>query len=126
MRDAVFFRLGVLPTDDLESDLDFVRETYSLLETSKSPWEPFFHKWFGGAARDATPEDFEEEWMTKISTLTPDRPERLGHTYFKNQATCDLLYDEIEEIWDAIDADDNWTPFERKLAEIETVRESYQ
>jgi len=126
LRDAVFSRLGILPTDELELDVDFVRETYSLLETSHTPWEPFFHKWFGGAARAASPEGFETAWAARCLQFSPARPERLEAAYFNGEATCDLLYDEIEEIWDAIDVDDNWTPFEQKLAQIETVRQAYQ
>jgi len=126
LRDAVFARLGILQTDNLESDVDFVRETYSLLETSKTPWEPFFHKWFGGAARSAMAEDFETDWAAKFLTFTPDRPERLKVAYFEGHPPCDLLYDEIEEIWDAIDVDDNWAPFEEKLVQIEAVRQAYQ
>ena len=126
LRDAVFSRLGIRPTENLEGDVDFVRETYSLLETSKTPWEPFFYKWFGGAARDAKPEEFEEQWVGKLRQFAPERPERLKHPYFERGAPCDLLYDEIEEIWDAIDTDDNWEPFTRKLAEIEFARKSYQ
>ena len=103
-----------------------MRETYSLLEISKTPWEPFFYKWFGGATRDATPEEFEEQWAGKLRQFTPERPERLKHPYFERGAPCDLLYDEIEEIWDAIDTDDNWEPFTRKLVAIELARKSYQ
>jgi len=125
LRDAVFARLGISPSGDLEADVDFVRQTYSLLETTKAPWEPFFHKWFGGVARGAKPEDGQEHWAAAFHEFAPDRPERLSAPYFTGQATCDLLYDEIEEIWDRIDQEDDWAPFENKLAEIEQVRLAY-
>ena len=122
LRDAVFRRLGILPSEDVEADIGFVRDTFSMLETSKAPWEPFFYKWFGGKARDAVPAEGEADWAAAFARYEPDRPERIKGDYFERGAECDLLYDEIEEIWDAIDQSDNWQPFEQKLADIEVVR----
>jgi uncharacterized protein YdiU (UPF0061 family) len=125
LRDAVFARLGIAATDDLDADIDFVRETYALLETTQLAWEPFFYKWFGGAARDAEPGEGEAGWAEALARYQPVRPERLDHAYFQDGPVCDLLYDEIEEIWDAIDQSDDWSVFERKLAQIEAVRVAY-
>ena len=121
LRDAVFSRLGICATDDLESDIEFVRDTFSLLETSKAPWEPFFYKWFGGNARWAIPDSGEKDWAIAFAKYDPDRPERLEAAYFQQGEPCDLLYDEIEVIWDAIDREDDWTAFEEKIAEINNV-----
>jgi len=122
LRDAVFARLGVCATDDLEADLDFVRETFSLLETSKAAWEPFFYKWFGGSTRGAVPTDEEANWADKLARYDAYRSERTSHDYFTGEGPCDLLYEEIETIWDAIDRNDDWQPFQKKLEQIERAR----
>ncbi len=113
LRDAVFARLGILPSGDADRDLDFVRDTYSMLERTKTPWEPFFFQCFGGKGRS---EDV--EWNVAFEGYEPDKPNRLDGI----ETPCDLLYEEIESIWAAISERDDWTLFEQKLSEIETLR----
>ena len=36
-----------------------------------------------------------------------------------------MLIDEVEAIWSAIDAADDWTPFKAKLERIEETRRAY-
>lgn len=110
---AIFARLGILPSNDPARDLDFVRATFSMLERTKVPWEPFFFACFGGksCSEDA-------DWNALLSSYAPDRPERLADI----ETPCDLLYEEIESIWAAIDERDDWEPFEIKLSEIDTFR----
>jgi len=118
LRAAVFARLGVHPGEDATADVDFVRETYSMLERTRQPWEPFFHRWFGGRASGAVPEEGMRDWTLRLEAYEPDRPERrdaIGEP-------CDLLYDEIEAIWAAIDERDDWGPLEEKLTRIEATR----
>ncbi len=125
LRDAVFARLGICASNDLEADIGFVRDTYSLLEKSQTPWEPFFYKWFGGAARDVKPEQHEADWAAAFHKFEPHRPERLEREYFLSGQPCDLLYDEIETIWAAIDEKDDWGAFEAKLDQIEICCQAY-
>lgn len=113
---AMFARLGIMRGADPAADLAFVRETFSVLERTGQPWEPFFHRWFGG--RNAVPLEGEGDWAALFRAYTPDRPERLDGF----EAPCDLLYEEIEAIWAAIDERDDWQPFHDKLDHIETVR----
>ena len=118
LRIALFTRLGILPGDDPTADLDFVRETYSMLERTKQAWEPFFHRWFGGRASDADAAEGEIDWALRLRRYEPDRPGRLSVF----DGPCDLLYEEIEAIWAAIDERDDWQPLHDKLTQIETRR----
>lgn len=118
LREALFARLGVLPGQDAAADLDFVRTTYSVLERTKQPWEPFFHRWFGGRASGAEVAEGEGDWAAQLRAYEPDRPERLRDV----SAPCDMLYEEIEDIWAAIDEGDDWQPFNAKLSQIESLR----
>ena len=116
--EALFARLGITPGEDAQADLEFVRATFSVLERTKHPFEPFFHRWFGGRARDTEPLDGEAEWAARLRDYTPDRPERLSAF----TQPCDLLYDEIEAIWAAIDERDDWQPLVEKLDQIDLLR----
>ena len=52
----------------------------------------------------------------------PDRPERLEHPVFAGPEPQEMLIDEVEAIWAAIDGDDDWSPLHEKLARLEATR----
>jgi hypothetical protein len=54
----------------------------------------------------------------------PIAPQRLALPYYQRGEPCSLLYDEIEAIWAAIDAHDDWSVFEAKLAAIDALRDA--
>ena len=60
-----------------------------------------------------------------LKAYEPDRPERLEAAYFGRPDPEELLYDEIEALWAAIAAEDDWGPFEAKLAAIAAARAAY-
>jgi hypothetical protein len=47
------------------------------------------------------------------------------HDYFRRQAPCTMLIDEVEAIWAPIAADDDWSRFDAKLADIAVMRDAY-
>lgn len=47
------------------------------------------------------------------------------HPYFAGSTACSLLIDELEDLWSPIATEDDWAPFERKLAEIRSFRGIY-
>jgi hypothetical protein len=53
---------------------------------------------------------------------TPQAPERLAHAWFARERPFDLLIEEVEAIWAAIDQADDWSRFEAALAAIEAMR----
>jgi len=95
-------------------------------------WEPFFFDWFGGPASEARALAgsraalYRSEAFVDLRRLLadyePDRPERLHAPYFTAPEPEELIYDEIEAIWSAIDRDDDWTPFNGKLARLDQAR----
>ena len=56
-----------------------------------------------------------------MAAYEPDRAERLTSPYFARAEPEELLYDEIEVIWAAIDQRDDWSAFEAK---VRTIREA--
>ncbi|MDP3746291.1 MAG: YdiU family protein [Phenylobacterium sp.] len=96
-------------------------------------WEPFFFDWFGGGEARALAglrgdiyvgEGF-TDFRDLLKAYEPDWPERLDAAYFARPEPEELLYDEIEAIWAAIDERDDWAPFQAKLAAIEAARQAY-
>ncbi|MDB5460522.1 MAG: hypothetical protein JWO72_2263 [Caulobacteraceae bacterium] len=97
-------------------------------------WEPFFFDWFGGTASQARalsgPRAALYEgpafsaFRTKLAEHQAARPERLEHAYFAGSEPEELLYPEIETIWDQIAQHDDWSVFEAKVARIGVAREA--
>ena len=124
LRRAVLGRLGI-GTAALEDDLALVRSAFTLLETTGQAWEPFFLRWFGGRLRDGTPAPEEAAWAAMLAERTPARPERLHHPYFAREAPVDLLIEEVEALWEAIDERDDWRPLAERLTAIEAARQAH-
>jgi hypothetical protein len=69
-------------------------------------------------------EDF-ADFRRLLAQAQPERPERLQAAYFARSEPEELLYEEIEAIWASIDAGDDWSAFNAKLAAIEVARNAY-
>ncbi|MRG95476.1 protein adenylyltransferase SelO family protein [Polyangium spumosum] len=133
-RSAAFLsRMGLSPSDpDIDASLTEAIELF--LEESGAPFDPFFFDWYGGAASEARARASEaarfyqgerfDALRSLIDLYAPARPEALSHPYFQGDGPCSLLIDEIESIWHAIDAHDDWGPFEAKVAAIRRMGEA--
>ncbi|MEM1103618.1 MAG: YdiU family protein [Pseudomonadota bacterium] len=103
------------------------------LQSADMPFEWLFFDWFCGgesqarAARSPHAALYQSEAFASLRALLdrfePDRPERLANGYFAKDAPTTLLIDEIEAIWERIAADDDWAPFEAKIAEARAFGE---
>jgi len=132
---AMVRRLGLAPTTT-QADIALVNTAFKALSTGgdRLRWEPFFFDWFGGLASEARALQGPRadlygsaEFLTFRSLLAgreADRPERLASAYFQAPEPVELLYDEIEALWSAIADRDDWTPFDAKLAAIESARKA--
>jgi len=129
LRAAFLERLGVKSLGEaadqrlLDTTLALLREGGEALR-----WEPLFHDWFGGFASSARAlggprgklyqgEAF-DAFRFALFEHEPDRPERLEHPVFARPEPEEMLIDEVEAIWAAIDADDDWGPFGEKVARV--------
>ncbi|WP_125256151.1 protein adenylyltransferase SelO family protein [Brevundimonas fluminis] len=129
LRAAFLERLGVLSLGEaadqrlLDAALALLREGGAALR-----WEPLFHDWFAGFASSARAlsgpraklyqgETF-DAFRFALFEHEPDRPERLEASRFARAEPEELLIDEVEAIWAAIDSGDDWAPFEAKIARI--------
>ena len=134
LRAAFLARLGVASLGEaadqrlLDTTLALLREGGEALR-----WEPLFFDWFGGFASSARAlqgprgklyqgEVF-DAFRFALFEHQPDRPERLEAPMFASPEPEEMLIDEVEAIWAAIDTDDDWGPLQAKLARLETARQ---
>jgi uncharacterized protein YdiU (UPF0061 family) len=126
---AVHHRLGLEFRDDPDH-AQLPEAIWAYLEASRAPFERFFFDWYGGglsAARaDCGPSasfyarpDFAPvrallEASTALNVAKIDDP------FFKGEP-CTLLVEDVEAVWAPIAASDDWSAFERKIADIRTM-----
>ena len=131
---AMLDRLGLQPRGD-EPDSTFVQAVFRAIAAGGDPlrWEPFFFDWFckdearalSGPRRGLYGTSGFDEFRALLAEYEPDRAGRLGHPYFTHSEPEELLYDEIEALWAAIDEADDWAPFQAKLAAIDAARRAW-
>jgi uncharacterized protein YdiU (UPF0061 family) len=136
LRAAFLARLGVQSLGEaadqrlLDTTLAMAREGGEALR-----WEPLFFDWFGGFASSARAlqgprgklyqgETF-DAFRFALFEHAPDRPERLEAPMFAAAGPEEMLIDEVEAIWAAIEAEDDWGPLEAKLARLEAARKAW-
>ncbi len=125
---AMLRRLGLAPCGP-EPDAVLVRTVWTALRESQVGFERFFHDWYGGQARPGwqSPDYTGESFAPLRALLTGYRPRedaRLDHPYFTDGAPCTMLIEEVEAIWAPIAADDDWSAFHAKLADIATMSDA--
>ncbi len=124
-------RLG-LRSRTPDDDDALVRATVECLHASGVGVDRFFFDWYGGeasaarAAASPAAAAYDSAafapWRARLAAYEPIAAERLALPYYRRGEPCSLLYDEIEAVWAAIDARDDWSLFEAKLAAIDELR----
>lgn len=135
LRAAFLNRLGVRSLGEaadqrlLDTTLALLREGGEALR-----WEPLFHDWFAGFPSSARALSGPRARLYQGQTFdafrfalfehVPDRPERLEHPVFATPEPEEMLINEVEAIWSAIDTADDWSPLQAKLARLEATRQA--
>jgi len=136
LRTAFLTRLGVMSLGEaadqrlLDAALALLRQGGEALR-----WEPLFFDWFGGFASSARAlqgprgklyegEAF-DAFRFALFEHAPDRPERLEAPMFARPEPEEMLIDEVEAIWAAIDTGDDWEPLHAKLARLDAARTAW-
>jgi len=129
LRTAFLNRLGVKSLGEaadqrlLDSTLALLREGGEALR-----WEPLFFDWFGGFASSARAlagpraalyqSKAFADFRFALFEHEPHRPERLEAPMFAAAEPEEMLIDEVESIWAAIDVGDDWSRFESKVERV--------
>lgn len=136
LRAAFLNRLGVRSLGEA-ADQRLLDATLALAREKKEAlrWEPLFFDWFGGFSSAARAlggprgktyqgEAF-DAFRFALMEHEPDRPERLEHPMFAAPEPEEMLIDEVETLWSAIDTADDWAPLKAKLARLEAAGEAW-
>jgi serine/tyrosine/threonine adenylyltransferase len=129
---ALSKRLGIVAGDDPSKARTMLDSMFAFMARSGVSWDGFFHDWFGGivSQKRATAgqradlysgPDF-DTWYKAITDFSAVHPERLATEYFQRLDPASLVIDEVEALWDGIAAHNDWSAFERKIADIEAMR----
>ncbi len=124
--------LGLQDGASLGDDLGFLQVFYAWMTQSGADWPQTFFDWFAGQASQARAAASPQADLYRADSFapvreglfarTPDRPERLSAGYFEGNAPVSLVIDEIEALWAKIAAQDDWSAFNEKLAQIDALR----
>lgn len=126
-------RLGLKPAADPQDNLALMQAMEQGLTESQMDLDQFYHDWYGGAASQEralsgpAADIYQRPAFADFRAIidgfapAPAAAERLQHRYFRQARPSSLLIDEIEAIWSAIDAADDWQPFKAKIAEIQAM-----
>ncbi|TNE65490.1 MAG: YdiU family protein [Alphaproteobacteria bacterium] len=130
LRQKLLARLGVKPKDD-QTDDTMLSLVNNFMVAEKFPYERFFFDWYGGDASttraDKSPEAARynaEKWQDLKAALMayePANPQALDHAYFRTDAPCTMLIDEVEDIWSHIAERDDWQPLHDKIERIRAM-----
>ncbi|MNK62485.1 hypothetical protein D3C87_816660 [compost metagenome] len=136
LRAAFLNRLGVKSLSEA-ADQRLLDATLALLRDKGETlrWEPLFFDWFGGFSSSARAlggvrgktyqgEAF-DAFRFALLEHEPDRPERLEHPMFAAPEPEELLIDEVETLWSAIEQGDDWAPLHAKLARLDAARSAW-
>ncbi len=130
-----FARLGLAPAGDNQARA-LTLAFYGALTATKCPFERAFFDLFGGADPARLMESPSREAYHTVgfanalelirgSPINPLATAAEKDRYFNAERSQTMLVDEVERIWDAIDAREDWTPFEHKVAAIRAMGAAY-
>jgi len=115
-------RLGIAAMET-ERDLALVAAIETALAAGTVEIDRFFFDWRGGRRRRPSPADeaYAAEPFAALAEMLAEyvpAPAALDHEYWSDAGPSSMHIDEVEAIWSAIDAADDWRPFEAKIAAV--------
>jgi len=118
--DALLWRLGRKPVDPA-SDRALVQAIERGLRASGIGIDRFFFDAFA----QPLPESYGDAWAEARAALDRYAPRApRAHDYWRGDAPCSMLIDEVEAIWARIDADDDWSAFDVKMAQVRNMADA--
>ena len=123
LRDALFARLG-LQTGEPAFDMMLVGALEETLSATRASLDSFWFDWRGGRRPASGYEGFDE--LAALIARHDPIPGARDHPYWSDPAPCAMQIDEVEAIWAAIDARDDWAPLDAKVAAIRRMGEAYR
>ncbi|MEQ8602770.1 MAG: YdiU family protein [Marivibrio sp.] len=126
-----FYRLG-LAVKDAEAARTTAHALWAALHETEAPFERVFFDLTGGARPERLAESplaelyANEPWTSAIEAVRTEAPSPhlqgpAAQAFWAQRAPEDMLIDEVESLWSAIDREDDWAPLEAKVARLREV-----
>ena len=116
---ALVKRLGIAAGPD---DQALAGAMIRALATRAATIDRIFFDWRGG--RDPGADAYPAEQFRALAALLEGRERAPTHPYWSGPGPCSMPIEEVEAIWSAIDAGDDWRPFDDKVAAIREMGEA--
>ncbi len=116
--ERMLWRLG-FASRDRDSDIEVINAIEAALSESAVTIDQFFLEWMGTkspAGYDGPPFD---RLRAALASATPSRAR--NHPYWAEKQPCSMHIEEVEAIWAAIAADDDWSLFHDKIDAIRNM-----
>jgi hypothetical protein len=108
---------------DRETDRSLIAALLRALQSREVHIDRLFFDWRGG--RDPGPGRYASEHFRSLASALEGREEEAPqHAYWSDADPCSMHIEEVESIWSAIAENDDWAPFERKVAAIRRMSEA--
>ena len=118
---ALLWRLGVEPTSR-PNDRDLAAALVRALQSGEAMIDRVFLDWRGGL--DPGAERYPAEKFRNLAKLLEGRSRKPTHDYWSDSEPCSMHIEEVESVWSSIADDDDWQPFEAKIAAIRRMGEA--
>jgi len=132
LRDGVFGRLN-LAEGEWATDIEFLSDLFGWLTETRAGWDQFFHDWYcGGASADRAAQSpaaalYKHDDFAAVRDGLEKRTgsgndEFLSHPYWARPEPVTMVIDEVEHLWALIAEKDDWSLFEAKLADVDSLK----
>ena len=126
--------LGVCSMGE-KADQELADAWWHWLESSRVDFDRAWFDWYGGtasvqrASKSPDAEHYRKKSFEPVAqgfeTFAPRAPERLAHPDFARERPVTLVIDVIESLWQRIAEHDDWSAFDKQIAEIRELGEAY-
>jgi uncharacterized protein YdiU (UPF0061 family) len=119
--EAMNARLGIAPGP---IGAEIAAALVKALASRAQPIDRVFFDWRGG--HDPGSDAYPREEFRELARLLAgcERPRR--HPYWADAEPCSMSIEEVEAIWSAIAASDDWRPFEEKITAVRRMGEAME
>ena len=127
---ALFWRLGIKARSETE-DLALVEALMTALASDAVSVDHFFFDWRGGTLRDPQgprASHYDQAPVAAFAKAIRDYEPASGaldHAYWQREAPCTMWIEDVENLWAAIDGQENWQALADKIADIRTMGAAY-
>lgn len=108
-----------------DHDNEMTFQFFQMLETTRWPFEQTFFEFYRGRKQKPVPRPESKIFYDLWDQYEAANPAKAQDPYFDRSSPVTMLIDELEALWAPIDKFDEWSAYEKKLAEIRSYRGIY-